>query len=341
MNNIKKKYQILDCTLRDGIKITNANIKQNTAKYIIDNLSKSKVDLIEVGYLINQNSAENSMLFQNIKDIENFVNNTSDLTEYVAFIDYQKYNPQKLPNSENTVIKGIRFGFTYKDFLTNFADITNAIKIIQDKGYNLFLQPMNTVKYNDSELTELIVLANEVMPHSFGIIDTYGRMEENDLTRLYNTISKKLNNRIKINFHSHDNIQKSFLLAEKLIQISKQSPHSIIIDGTLNGIGRCAGNIKTEEITKYLNENFNGYYDINTLESLIKKEITPLREIHDWKYDITYEICARKEIHPQYAQYLSKQKGLSTDEKIKILNSIPKNAKEKFDENLIIELINN
>ena len=53
---------------------------------------------------------------------------------------------------------------------------------------------------------------------------------------------------ICINFHSHNNYQLSFAFAQEVIKLSGSSSRQIIIDGTLGGIGKVAGNLNTELI---------------------------------------------------------------------------------------------
>ena len=45
------KIKILDCTLRDGIHVNKGNFGINNMKKIIKDLVKSKIDIIEIGFL--------------------------------------------------------------------------------------------------------------------------------------------------------------------------------------------------------------------------------------------------------------------------------------------------
>ena len=56
---------------------------------------------------------------------------------------------------------------------------------------------------------------------------------------------------IEIGFHSHNNIQLSFALAIQFINKLK-SERDIIVDSSLCGIGRGAGNVQTELLLEYL-----------------------------------------------------------------------------------------
>ena len=54
-----KKIQLLDCTLRDGAYINGSLFGKNTIKGIIKRLSDAKVDIIECGW-INDQEHDNS-----------------------------------------------------------------------------------------------------------------------------------------------------------------------------------------------------------------------------------------------------------------------------------------
>lgn len=95
-------------------------------------------------------------------------------------------------------------------------------------------------------------MVNDVMPYSFGIVDTYGGMYLDDITHIYGMVEHNLNSNICIDIHSHNNFQSSFAFAQEIIRIC-DSKRNIILDSTLNGMGKCAGNLNTELIVDYLN----------------------------------------------------------------------------------------
>ena len=71
MNSI----QILDCTLRDGGYINNWEFSPYQVEKIAQSLSDANSDYIELGFLTNKKSQNSNTLFENITDVNFFLNN--------------------------------------------------------------------------------------------------------------------------------------------------------------------------------------------------------------------------------------------------------------------------
>ena len=164
---------------------------------------------------------------------------------YVAFVDLGMYDIEKLEENDGASIDGIRLGFTKKDYENALDEIVYCAQTIKDKGYRLFLQGVNSLNYTDLELLELVNLVNRLAPYSFGIVDTYGAMYVDDVRRIYGLVDHNLDPQTAIDFHSHNNYQLSFSFAQEIIALSN-GVRNVIIDVTLRGMGKGAGNANTE-----------------------------------------------------------------------------------------------
>ena len=59
----KTNIKLLDCTLRDGGYVNNFNFGEENINTIVNNLSTTNVDLIELGFLKNGNHSQDQSLF--------------------------------------------------------------------------------------------------------------------------------------------------------------------------------------------------------------------------------------------------------------------------------------
>ena len=130
---------------------------------------------------------------------------------------------------------------------------------------------MNTISYSSDELIDLITVVNKIKPIALSIVDTNGEMTLKDTSRLYSLINKKLNKKIIICFHSHNNLQLSFANAQ--ILMGQNTNRTIIIDSTVFGMGRGAGNLCTELLMKYINDNNGDNYEVNYILKIINENI--------------------------------------------------------------------
>lgn len=60
---------------------------------------------------------------------------------------------------------------------------------------------------------------NELEPYAFYIVDSFGMMKRKDLTRLFYLVEHNLNEKFKIGFHSHNNMQLAYSNAQSLVDL--------------------------------------------------------------------------------------------------------------------------
>ena len=191
---------------------------------------------------------------------------------------------------------------------------------------------MYTNTYTQSELENLVKEVNKIEPTALTIVDTAGAMKEKDLLSIFSIFNKLLNKNTAIGFHSHNNLKLSFPNAQALINECKK--RELIIDSTVFGMGRAAGNLCTEVITQFLNDNCNSKYNLLPILKTLKEQINPIFLQTPWGYSVPYYLAAINSCHPSYAKYLS-DKNLTIEAIDSILKQIPKNQKDKFNKELL------
>ena len=329
-----KNVKVLDCTLRDGGRIIDCAFPNEEIKDISKRLSDAKIDIVEVGFLRDHRSVKyngNSTFFTDVDQIKPFIDKSNTNTIYVAFIDYGMFDFDSLKPYDGSSIDGIRFGFTKKDFIEHREDIISDLLKIKDCNYKLFIQGVNSLNYSDKEILELIDLVNEVRPYSFGIVDTYGAMYIDDVDRLYGLIDRNMHADICINFHSHNNYQLSFGFAQEVIKLSRGTTRTVIIDATLGGIGKVAGNLNTELLVDYLVRKLKYDYQFEALLDLIDDYIYKYSLTHKWGYSVPAMMAGVYKSHPNNIIYLTEKFKLQTKDISNILAMIDPMARQSYD----------
>ena len=159
-----------------------------------------------------------------------------------------------------------------------------------------------------------------------------GNIYENQVTDIFKHIDNILDKNIALGFHSHNSMQLSFSNTKELLNLDLD--REIIIDSCLYGMGRGAGNLCTELITKYLNDNLQTNYKISPLLRTIDNILKPIYDKKPWGYSTLYYIAAIHGCHPNYATYLG-EKNLSNEEIERIMDLIPQEKRTVYDEKLI------
>lgn len=327
-----KNVKILDCTLRDGGRIINCAFPNSQIKDIAYRLADANIDIIEVGFLRDAKSVNyqgNSTFFTDVDQIRPFVNRKKD-TMYVAFIDYGMFDFSTLKPYDGTSIDGLRIGFTRKNFENDHEEILECLEEVKQKGYKLFVQGVNSLGYTDRELLGFVDIVNQIQPEGFGIVDTYGAMYMDDVDRLYTIVDHNLDENIAIDFHSHNNYQLSFAFAQEIIRLSN-GKREVIIDGTLNGMGKCAGNLNTELLVDYLVRKRNYDYDFDAILDIIDDHIYNYHLQHQWGYSIPALMGGIYRSHPNNIIYLTEKFRLATKDIKYIISMIDPDKRMRYD----------
>lgn len=325
--------QVLDCTLRDGGYCNNWEFGLDNINYIIDKLLEANIDIIELGFLSDcKEPTQNNSIFRGSDKLKSILNTREKHSKFLCMCNYGEIDFDKLENKSSMCIDGIRLAF-HKN---NWKDALAQGKLIKEKGYELYIQPMVTESYSDKELIEMVEYANTIMPEAFYIVDSFGSVKRDSLLRMYYLINHSLNPNIKIGFHSHNNMQLSYANAQSFVDIFDDREK--IIDSSVFGMGRGAGNLNTELFAEYLNLSCQTHYSIKPLLQIMDNVLDNIYSKHYWGYSLPHYLSALYNCHPNYATYLSSKNKLTVESIDNILKRIPETEKINFNQKLIEDL---
>lgn len=326
------RVSILDCTLRDGGYINDFNFGSYGIHSIIQKLTQAGIDIIECGFLKSGCTDADKSLFASIEQIADYLPFSKTGSMYVAMIQYGKISNGEISPCDGKSVTGIRL--TFHEHEIDDAFILG--RQLMDKGYKVFMQPVGTTTYTDEALLKLIARINELRPFAFYMVDTLGTLYKNDLLRMFYLVDHNLEKNIVVGFHSHNNLQLSFANAQELMQLNCN--RSIIIDTSVYGMGRGAGNLCTELVTQYINENLVMRYNNISVLEIIDQFIKPLTLQYSWGYDVAYYISSTVRCHPNYASFLLGLQSLHVQDIYAILSMMEQSKKVLFDKEYIREL---
>ena len=317
------KYNILECTLRDGGYITNWFFEDLAIKNMIQGLIDAGLDIVEVGYLNNKEYESNHTIFDSINRISKFLPENRHKSMIVAMADVQQFFPEDLVPYDGTSVDGIRVVF-YKHQIEEALTFAKAVK---ENGYYLFMQPMVTIDYTVNEYAELMQEITELEPYAVSIVDSFGYMTKDDFRKYFKILDNILLPDAFVGFHSHNNMNLALITAQDVLEY--ETSRKLIIDASLCGMGRGAGNLQTELILNYYNNIFGEKYKLNIILDLISDYIMPVAREKKWGYSPYFYLTALYHCHPNYASYLLENHDVSVAEFKKFIASIPEDMKTK------------
>lgn len=326
-----KKIELLDCTLRDGAYIVDSCFGTPAIKGIIKKMQDANVDIIECGWLKNDAHKEGTSFFHVPADLEPYLYRKNPRSVYVAMIDWDRYDVGKLPPYDGKSIDAVRVVFPYDKYREGIA----VGERIKEKGYRVFYQAANTLAYQNEDLLALAERINEAHPESLSVVDTFGAMYEEDLVRIVTLLDKVLAPDIKLGFHSHNNQQLSFSLSIAFAKLLSESGRSMVIDASLCGMGRGAGNATTELIANYLNHKYHCNYDMNVIMDAIDMYMECFRENYAWGYSTPYFIAGMYCCHVNNIAYLTKNHRTNARDMRNIIESLSPEQRKKYDYDLL------
>lgn len=270
--------KFLDCTLRDGAYINDGKFGEETIKNIVEFLSLAKVDIIECGWLKNDSYDTNTSYFKNITEFKNKVYDKIKIengTKLCLMLDYNRYDVQNIEKyiDVKKYIDFVRLTFPYDHVDEGLLQFER----LKDKGYDISLQLTNTKMYV-SDFTKaieakekLVKSVNELKPICVCFADTFGSLYPEEIKKLAEYFDNKIDKTILLGMHTHNNMNLAFANILSFIEYfkSKNIDRGIVVDGSITGMGRGAGNAPSEVLSNYLNKTEGKSYDVNLILKLI------------------------------------------------------------------------
>jgi 4-hydroxy 2-oxovalerate aldolase len=274
--------KILDCTLRDGGYYTNWDFDSNLVKSYFESINQLPIEYIEIGY--------------RSKPISNYLGEFFYCPEYV------------LENVRKNCIKKIAIMLNEKDVILSDLNrllnpcigLIDMIRIAVDPlnfgrglilaeniknmgfevGFNLMY--MSTWVNHEGLLDQFTELDGKV--DYFSMVDSYGSVYPEDVRRILEIVKSKTN--VKLGFHGHNNLELGLINSLTAIDSGVD-----MVDSTITGMGRGAGNLKTELLLTALNARgkLNINLNFNAL-SFIVEEFFELQKKYEWGTNLPYMV---------------------------------------------------
>lgn len=328
------KLKLLDCTLRDGGYVNDWEFEHNNIVSIFERLVEADIDIVEVGFLDERREYEpNRSIMPDTNAVQKIYGNLDRKNSMiVGMIDYGTCGLEHVQDCRDSYLDGIRVIF--KKHLRHEA--MQFCQGLKDKGYKVFAQLVSVTSYSDEEMLDLISLANKVKPYAVSMVDTYGLMHQDNLTHYFELLNANLDEQIGLGYHGHNNFQMGY--ANCITMLAKKTDRTILVDGTLYGMGKSAGNAPVELIAMHMNHTYGKKYDINQMLEAIDANITQFYKSATWGYNMFYYIAASNDCHPNYVKYLMDKRTLSIKSVNEILKELQGEKKLLYDQNYIERL---
>jgi 3-deoxy-manno-octulosonate cytidylyltransferase (CMP-KDO synthetase) len=292
--------KLLDCTLRDGGYYTNWNFDTQMVQDLVTHLDLAGVDIIELGYKSPMKGGKyrkcNDRFIWEVLEHKLPVN--ADLAFMIDAKDFVKGGVVDYSLIDDVIHDKTDSPFSICRLAIKYSEIEVAKTIgryIKSKGYDLIINLMGITTLTDEQIQEFILMA-ELEPTALYFADSYGNLEPKQVQKITSIFNES---GINVGIHTHDNLGLAF--ANCLAGLDAGATY---IDGTLLGMGRGVGNVKTEQLITFLQHSRGYEYQSTPIQKFIYKWMKALHSRYNWGFTHNYMIAGIKHIHPLYVQTL-------------------------------------
>ena len=329
----KNELKILDCTLRDGGYYNNWDFSRDLIEEYLQAMSAAKVDFIEIGFRFFKTDTYLGPCAYTTSSFLETLNIPKGL-KIGIMINAKDILSNNLTKKE---IKKTFFNFPKKNkisfirFACHLNEITKIIPICNELNKQKIITAINLMQISevsDSEIEKITKVASKSKLDIFYFADSLGNLEPKNITDISNVI--KRNWKKDIGFHAHDNMGRALINGVAALNNGVKW-----IDSTVTGMGRGAGNIKTEfallQFSNYLKKNS----DISLLLKLIENRFDPMKHKYQWGTNPYYYLAGQYKIHPTFIQSMLSELKLEPLEMLSAIDNLKRQDGKNFNINLI------
>ena len=330
---MEKEINLIDCTLRDGGYYNNWDFSKKFIQEYLNSISKTKIKNIEIGFLsipadktkgITANC--NNKFFQDLTIPKNI--NCGVMINGSDFLNNQLSKSEIYKILRRINKKNIRF-IRFACHVYEIPKIKNYISYLKKAGFTIFVNIMQISEITKIEIKNSCNYLKNICDVIY-VADSLGSLDKIKIKLIlksFREFTKK-----PLGVHTHDNMKKALE-----ISISASKCDAKWIDGTIQGMGRGPGNVKTEDLIKYF---FKKDINSNMYIKILSKKFLKLKKIYKWGTNSYYYLSGLYKIHPTFIQMLLSDSRYRNFNFVNVINNLKKLKAKKYNPNTLYLAMN-
>lgn len=288
------QLKVLDCTIRDGGLMNNHKFSDEFVLGVFDAVETAGIDYMEIGYKADKklfSPDEYGPWKSCTEDSLNrlFADRESD-TKISVLCDIGRTDEDDIVPADQSMIDLIRVAC----YIHQIPAALEMIRAAKEKGYETSVNLMAVSTVPEFELNKgLELIGAEKTVDMLYLVDSFGSLYFEQIEDLMRRYTGAMQHGQQIGIHAHNNQQMAYVNT-----ICAAIHGATMLDATLDGMGRGAGNCPTELLLGFLR---NPKFKQRPVIEAVEKYLLPLREQIDWGYSIPYMISGQMNEHPRAA----------------------------------------
>lgn len=276
--------QVLDCTLRDGGYYTDWDFDPALVATYFDSVARLPIDHLEVGYINDAMPGYfGEYFFLTADKLSAIRARIRPNQKLLVMIDAKAVQPARVPALFGPVagiVDMVRIACSPAQLPHGLA-LARALKA-QGFAVGFNIMYLSTFATNLNHIRAVLDAPDDF--DSLALVDSYGGVTPKQIGPLFRELRQRLPN-TPIGYHGHDNMCLAF--ANTLVAIEHGAD---IVDATFTGMGRGAGNAKTETVLIHLaREGQNEPLDHQALSAVVGP-FEAMQRQYGWGTNLPYMI---------------------------------------------------
>lgn len=311
-----EKINLLDCTLRDGGYINDWRFGKEAIADMTEKLADTHVEVLEIGFLKDEPYQKDRTVFNSMEQVKKLIAPKKPGVQYAVMCEVVNPLPLDMLDPADGDSADIIRVIVWKTKHDSDGNVVDALdegfaycKGIVEKGYKLCVQPARVDQYTDEEFVAMVRRFAQLNPMAIYVVDSWGTQNPENLLHYMHLADENMDQSILLGYHGHNNMMQALSVSQAMIK--EGFSRDIMIDASVYGIGRGAGNLNLEIIAKYLNEHYGKAYEIMPMLDVYDKYIAAIYRQEAWGYSIPYYLTAKYNCNPNYAKLVEKYKDIN------------------------------
>ena len=191
-----------------------------------------------------------------------------DLSDYIGNDGFRKLK-KNFTNSKNSVVDIVRIACNFNDK----NKIVKILKYLKSKNYIICVNLMKFTILTNKQIISFLNIALKSGASYFYLADSFGNCSPKQIKKISRSFKISKFDISCLGFHSHDNTGNA--LNNTITAINEGFG---IIDTSIMGMGRGAGNLKLEDFLKYKNK----ITEKKKIDKFAKTFMYPLHSKYKW-----------------------------------------------------------
>jgi 4-hydroxy 2-oxovalerate aldolase len=294
------KTLLLDCTLRDGGYYTNWDFDKSLVAKYFQAMENLPIQYVEIGY--------------RSKPLKGYFGEYFYCPEYVMRKAKELMPSKKLAimlNEKDTIAQDLEKLLvpckTYIQMVRlavspeRIPQAAELAQIIKKMGFEVAFNIMYLSKFASNEAILEGLKGLEQFVDFLYLVDSYGGVFPEQVQSIIQKVKTKTT--IPLGFHGHNNLELVMINS-----ITAMEAGVSILDATITGMGRGAGNLKTELFLTYLAFQKGVPVDFNALSSTVE-DFEKMQKQYEWGTSLPYMVAGANSL-PQkdVMEWMSKKR---------------------------------